>query len=68
MMDSKVVISLFNETESEIYMEQLLALPWEFREYKRYNKPVKVPRGQIAYQCEDDSLYNYKAAGGSPTV
>ena len=34
--------------------------------YLRFNKPVKVPRGQASFTLDETIHYSYKAAGGSP--
>ena len=36
------------------------------KEYKRFNKIVKVPRGQASDTLCEDIHYNYKVSGGSP--
>lgn len=34
--------------------------------YKRFNKMVKVPRGQASYTLNEDIHYDYGVSGGSP--
>ena len=42
-------------------------LPVEYhKEYKRFNKTVKVPRGQASFTLNADIHYDYKVSGGSP--
>jgi len=65
-MDANVK-QLFTPQEAEHLMERLLALPFEFRSYKRYNKKVSVPRGQLAFTTSGIT-YNYTQAGGTPTI
>jgi hypothetical protein len=36
------------------------------KEYKRFNKVRKVPRGQASFTFDENIHYNYKVAGGSP--
>ena len=54
------------EERNEIF-EYLDGLEVEYhREYKRFNKIVKVPRGQASYTLNEDIHYDYKVSGGSP--
>ena len=47
--------------------EYLDQLPVEYhKEYKRFNKIVKVPRGQASFTLSPDIHYDYKVSGGSP--
>jgi len=47
--------------------EFLDRLPVEYhKEYKRFNKTVKVPRGQASFTLNADIHYDYKVSGGSP--
>ena len=51
---------------NEIF-EYLDGLEVEYhKEYKRFNKIVKVPRGQASYTLNEDIHYDYKVSGGSP--
>ena len=53
---------------AEIY-DHLMELPIEFRQYKRYNKLVNVPRGQLAFTLTPEVHYDYgRTAGGTPSV
>jgi hypothetical protein len=36
------------------------------KEYKRFNKIRKIPRGQASFTWNENIHYNYKVAGGSP--
>ena len=36
------------------------------KEYKRFNKLRKIPRGQASFTLNENIHYNYKVAGGSP--
>ena len=36
------------------------------KQYKRFNKMVKVPRGQASFTLNDTIHYDYKVSGGSP--
>ena len=54
------------EERNEIF-EYLDGLEVEYhKEYKRFNKIVKVPRGQASYTLNEDIHYDYKVSGGSP--
>ena len=47
--------------------EYLDQLPVEYhKEYKRFNKIVKVPRGQASFTLSPEIHYDYKVSGGSP--
>ena len=47
--------------------EFLDGLPVEYhKEYKRFNKIVKVPRGQASFTLNASIHYDYKVSGGSP--
>ena len=55
------------EGERRALFEYLDRLPVEYhKEYKRFNKTVKVPRGQASFTLSDDIHYDYKVSGGSP--
>ena len=54
------------EERNEI-LEYLDGLEVEYhKQYKRFNKIVKVPRGQASYTLNEDIHYDYKVSGGSP--
>ena len=54
------------EERNEIF-EYLDGLEVEYhKQYKRFNKIVKVPRGQASYTLNEDIHYDYKVSGGSP--
>jgi alkylated DNA repair dioxygenase AlkB len=47
--------------------EFLDGVPVEYhKEYKRFNKIVKVPRGQASFTLNESIHYDYKVSGGSP--
>ena len=47
--------------------EFLDKLPVEYhKEYKRFNKTVKVPRGQASFTLNADIHYDYNVSGGAP--
>eukprot|EP01047_Picozoa_sp_COSAG01_P045530 COSAG01_NODE_4202_length_5244_cov_168.024101_6_plen_187_part_00 len=53
--------------ERQQLFNYLDALPVEYhKEYKRFNKIVKVPRGQASYTLHNKIHYDYKVSGGSP--
>eukprot|EP01044_Picomonas_judraskeda_P035027 COSAG03_NODE_14795_length_451_cov_25.613636_1_plen_120_part_01 len=56
-----------NAKERAELFQYLSELPVEYhKEYKRFNKIVKVPRGQASYTLSADIHYDYKVSGGSP--
>jgi len=59
---------IFTEEESEDIFEFLKTKKFEYHKpYKRYNKIVKVPRGQASFTLNENIHYDYgKTAGGSP--
>ena len=63
-----VVKQVFSEEEADDIFEYLKTKNFEYHKpYKRYNKIVKVPRGQASYTLDETIHYNYgKTAGGSP--
>jgi alkylated DNA repair dioxygenase AlkB len=67
-MENLVIKQLFTEDECEEIYEYLKNKNFEYHKpYTRYNKIVKVPRGQASYTIDDTIHYNYgKIAGGSP--
>jgi alkylated DNA repair dioxygenase AlkB len=63
-----IVKRLFTEEESRDKLEFLKEKTFVYhRPYKRYNKIVKVPRGQASFTLNENIHYDYgKIAGGSP--
>ena len=63
-----IVKRIFTEEESKGIFEFLKAKKFEYHKpYKRYNKIVKVPRGQASFTLNENIHYDYgKTAGGSP--
>tara|TARA_R110002072_G_scaffold14112_2_gene58944 strand:- start:1339 stop:1899 length:561 start_codon:yes stop_codon:yes gene_type:complete len=58
---------IFNNDESTEIFNYLKEKEIEYHKpYKRYNKIVKVPRGQASYTLNDNIHYNYGVSGGSP--
>ena len=56
-----------DEGERKDLFEYLDGLPVEYhKEYKRFNKIVKVPRGQASFTLSPEVHYDYKVSGGSP--
>ena len=56
-----------NAKERAELFQYLSELPVEYhKEYKRFNKIVKVPRGQASFTLNADIHYDYKVSGGSP--
>ena len=56
-----------NPDERQELFNYLSELPIEYhKEYKRFNKMVKVPRGQASYTLNENIHYDYKVSGGSP--
>ena len=56
-----------NAEERKEVFKYLDGLPVEYHKpYKRFNKTVKVPRGQASYTLSADIHYDYKVSGGSP--
>jgi alkylated DNA repair dioxygenase AlkB len=62
-----IVKRIFTEKECEDIFEFLKAKKFEYHKpYKRYNKIVKVPRGQASFTLNENIHYDYgKTAGGS---
>lgn len=62
------IIQVFNDDESADIFTYLQGKDFEYHKpYKRYNKTVKVPRGQASYTLDASIHYNYgKIAGSSP--
>lgn len=62
------IVQIFTEKEADEIFEYLQTKQYEYhKQYKRFNKDVKVPRGQASYTTHKDIHYDYKQAGGSPT-
>ena len=58
---------IYDESECGAILEKLLAKEYEYHKpYLRFNKTVKVPRGQASYTLNENIHYNYKVSGGSP--
>jgi alkylated DNA repair dioxygenase AlkB len=62
-----IVKRIFTEEESKEILEFLKEKAYVYhRPYKRYNKMVKVPRGQASFTLNENIHYNYgRIAGGS---
>jgi len=62
------VKQIFTPEEAEEIFKFLETKNFEYHKaYKRFNKIVKVPRGQASYTLDETIHYNYgKTAGGSP--
>tara|TARA_R110000824_G_C14878182_1_gene643064 strand:+ start:164 stop:625 length:462 start_codon:yes stop_codon:yes gene_type:complete len=59
--------TIFNNDESKEIFNYLKEKEIEYHKpYKRFNKIVKVPRGQASYTLTEDIHYNYGVSGGSP--
>ena len=63
-----IVKRIFTEEESKEILEFLKEKAYVYhRTYKRYNKMVKVPRGQASFTLNENIHYNYgRISGGSP--
>ena len=63
-----IVKRIFTEEESKEILEFLKEKAYVYHSpYKRYNKMVKVPRGQASFTLNENIHYNYgRIAGGSP--
>ena len=63
-----IVKRIFTEEESKEILEFLKQKAYVYHSpYKRYNKMVKVPRGQASFTLNENIHYNYgRIAGGSP--
>jgi len=63
-----IVKRIFTEEESKEILEFLKEKAYVYHApYKRYNKMVKVPRGQASFTLNENIHYNYgRIAGGSP--
>jgi len=59
--------TIFNDHDSKEIFDYLKEKDIEYHKpYKRFNKIVKVPRGQASYTLNEDIHYNYGVSGGSP--
>ena len=60
-------VKIFDSTEAAEVYDYLKEKEIEYHKpYKRYNKTVKVPRGQASYTFDNNIHYNYGVSGGSP--
>ena len=60
-------LQIFNAAEANEIYDYLEDKEIEYHKpYKRYNKTVKVPRGQASYTFDSSIHYNYGVSGGSP--
>lgn len=65
--ESIKITKVFSPIEADSIFEYLKTLPYQYhKEYMRFNKIVKVPRGQASFTFSESIHYSYKAAGGSP--
>ena len=67
-MDERIEFKkIFNGSDSKEIYECLLKKNIEYHKpYKRFNRIVKVPRGQASYTLNKNIHYNYGVSGGSP--
>jgi hypothetical protein len=63
-----IVKQIFTTEEAEDIFKFLETKNFEYHKaYKRFNKTVKVPRGQASYTLDETIHYDYgRTAGGSP--
>jgi len=63
-----ILTQIFEDAEADEIYDYLLQKEIEYHKpYKRFNRTVKVPRGQASYTATPDIHYNYgNTAGGSP--
>ena len=67
MEATPIIARIFTAHEAAQLFSHLVDLEVEYHKpYLRFNKPVKVPRGQASFTLEETIHYSYKAAGGSP--
>ena len=68
MKINPIVKQIFNDLESDEIYKYLETKEFQYHKpYKRYNKIVKVPRGQMSFTMDSSIHYDYgKVAGGSP--
>ena len=66
-MTNYVYAQLYTPEEADDIYNYLKDKEIEYHKpYKRYNKTVKVPRGQASYTFDSSIHYNYGVSGGSP--
>jgi hypothetical protein len=65
-----IVKRIFTEEESKEILEFLKEKAYVYHTpYKRYNKMVKVPRGQASFTLNENIHYNYgRIAGGYQSI
>ena len=64
MEATPVIARIFTPHEATQLFSRLDQLEIEYHKpYLRFNKPVKVPRGQASFTLDDTIHYSYKAAG-----
>ena len=64
---SYIYKQIFDAEQCKDIFEYLRHKNYEYHKpFKRFNKPVKVPRGQASYTLDDTIHYNYGVSGGSP--
>ena len=62
-----VVCQIFAEEEADDIYNYLVVKEIEYHKpYQRFNRTVKVPRGQASYTMNESIHYNYGVSGGSP--
>ena len=63
-----LLTQIFEDAEADEIYDYLLKKEIEYHKtYKRFNRMVKIPRGQASYTLNEKIHYNYgNAAGGSP--
>ena len=67
MEATPIIARIFTAHEAAQLFSHLVDLEVEYHKpYLRFNKPVKVPRGQASFTLDETIHYSYKAAGGSP--
>ena len=67
MEATPTITRIFTTHEASQLFDHLDHLEFEYHKpYLRFNKPVKVPRGQASFTLNETIHYSYKAAGGSP--
>jgi alkylated DNA repair dioxygenase AlkB len=66
-MDFFRYIKIFDAAECEDIYNHLNGKDFEYhKEYMRFGKMVKVPRGQASYTLNEEIHYDYGVSGGSP--
>ena len=67
MEATPVIARIFTAHKATQLFSHLDQIEIEYHKpYLRFNKPVKVPRGQASFTLDDTIHYSYKAAAGSP--